>query len=251
MAAATAGDSIQGLEIKRASAVDQVVGAVREMILRGELLPGTPLREIQMAESIGISRNTVRDAVRALAREGLVTHTMHRGAIVTRLAERDVIDVFRVRERIETQAIEASESATPEQLAGARGRPCADSSERPTPTTGSRSVEADCLFHRRLVELSRKPAPGPVLRHIQGELRLCLTIVDRANDDPRELIGEHRELFDLIAAGERERVAAPGSPSTCTWPRSGSVVSSGSGTDPLATAASDNDHERAVPGRAE
>ena len=108
MAAATAGDSIQGLEIKRASAVDQVAGAVREMILRGELLPGTPLREIQMAESIGISRNTVRDAVRALAREGLVTHTMHRGAIVARLTERDVVDVFRVRERIETQAIEAS-----------------------------------------------------------------------------------------------------------------------------------------------
>ena len=108
---------MQGLEIKRASAVDQVAGAVREMILRGELAPGTPLREIQMAESIGISRNTVRDAVRALAREGLVTHTMHRGAIVARLTERDVVDVFRVRERIETQAIEASGSATPEQLA--------------------------------------------------------------------------------------------------------------------------------------
>ncbi len=117
MAPTTAGDPLQGLEIKRASAVDQVVDALREMILRGELAPGTPLREIQMAESIGISRNTVRDAVRALAREGLVTHTMHRGAMVTRLAESDVIDVFRVRARIETQAIAASESATADQIA--------------------------------------------------------------------------------------------------------------------------------------
>ena len=39
-------------------------------------------------------------------------------------------------------------------------------------------------------------------------MRLCLTIVDRASDDPRELIGEHRELYDLIAAGERERCNA-------------------------------------------
>ena len=56
--------SVQDLRITRSSAVDQVAEAVREMILRGELAPGTRLREVQMAESIGISRNTARDAVR-------------------------------------------------------------------------------------------------------------------------------------------------------------------------------------------
>jgi DNA-binding GntR family transcriptional regulator len=198
---------MDGLEIKRASAVDQVVEAVREKILCGELPPGTPLREVQMAESIGISRNTVRDAVRALAREGLVTHTMHRGAIVTRLTERDVIDLFRVRERIETQAIEASEDATPEQLAGLEET--VDQLARAANAGDWVQVgEADCLFHRRLVGFLGSPRLDRFYDTIQGELRLCLSIGDRADDDPRELIGEHRELYELIATGQRARCSA-------------------------------------------
>jgi DNA-binding GntR family transcriptional regulator len=198
---------MDGLEIKRASAVDQVVEAVREKILCGELPPGTPLREVQMAESIGISRNTVRDAVRALAREGLVTHTMHRGAIVTRLTERDVIDLFRVRERIETQAIEASEHATPEQLAGLEET--VDQLARAANAGDWVQVgEADCLFHCRLVGFLGSPRLDRFYDTIQGELRLCLSIGDRADDDPRELIGEHRELYELIASGQRARCSA-------------------------------------------
>jgi DNA-binding GntR family transcriptional regulator len=204
VAAASAGNAMDGLEIKRASAVDQVVEAVREKILCGELPPGTPLREVQMAESIGISRNTVRDAVRALAREGLVTHTMHRGAIVTRLTEHDVIDLFRVRERIETQAIEASEDATPEQLAGLEET--VDQLARAANAGDWVQVgEADCLFHRRLVGFLGSPRLDRFYDTIQGELRLCLSIGDRADDDPRELIGEHRELYELIASGQRAR----------------------------------------------
>ena len=205
--AVPAGTPIEGLEIKRASAVDQVVEAVRRGILRGELAPGTPLREVHMAESLGISRNTVRDAVRALAREGLVTHSMHRGAIVTRLTERDVVDVFRVRERIEPQAIEASEHASAEQLAGLRGT--VDQLARGA-NAGDWDgvVDADCLFHRHLVGFLGSPRLDRFYDTIQGELRLCLSIADRADDDPRDLIGEHTELYELIAAGERARCSA-------------------------------------------
>lgn len=202
MAAATAGDSIQNLEIKRSSAVEQVADAVREMILRGELRPGTALREAQMAESIGISRNTVRDAVRSLARDGLVTHSMHRGAVVTQLTERDVIDVFRVRRAIETQAIEASDDAMPDQLDGLE-ETVRQLDRAAEDGDWDRIVEADCLFHRRLVGFLGSPRLDRFYDTIQGELRLCLSIVDRANDDPHDLVVEHRELYEMIAAGER------------------------------------------------
>jgi DNA-binding GntR family transcriptional regulator len=205
--AVSAGSAIDGLEIKRASAVDQVVDALRLKILRGELAPGTPMREVQMAESLGISRNTVRDAVRALAREGLVSHTMHRGAIVTRLTERDVVDVFRVREEIETQAIAASERASDEQLAGLR-----DTVDQLTRGANAGDwdevVDADCLFHRHLVGFLGSPRLDRFYDTIQGELRLCLSITDRADDDPRDLIAEHEELYELIATGERARCSA-------------------------------------------
>ena len=203
---AAAADAPEGLEINRASAVDQVATAVRKNILNGDLPPGTALREMQMAESMGISRNTVRDAVRALAREGLVTHTMHRGAIVTRLTEADVIDVFRVRERIETQAIAASESATEEQLL-ALEEAVLRIERAARIGDWELAVEADCLFHQRLVGFLGSPRLDHFYDAIQGELRLCLSLADRADDDFGELVNEHRELYDLIARGERARCA--------------------------------------------
>src|SRR5690242_16976122 len=110
--------SVQDLRITRSSAVDQVDEAVREMILRGELAPGTRLREVQMAESIGISRNTGRDALRDLARQGLVARAVHRGAVVARLREGDVVDASRVGRAIEPGAVGASVAASPDQVAG-------------------------------------------------------------------------------------------------------------------------------------
>jgi DNA-binding GntR family transcriptional regulator len=200
----TSSDSLQGLQIRRSSTSEQVADAMRRMILRGELAPGTPLREVPLAESIGISRNTVREAVRVLARQGLVTHSMHRGAMVTRLSEQDVADLYRVRRALETQAIDASAEATPEQLAGlgeavqALERAAADGD-------WDRMVDADWSFHEHLVGFLGSRRLDSFFDTIQAELRLCLSILDRADDDPDDLVAEHRELRDLLLAGERHR----------------------------------------------
>ena len=90
-------EGLSSLQIKRASTAEQVAEALREMILRGEIKQGQPLREVSLAASIGVSRNTMREAIRVLAREGIVMHEMHHGAMVTRLETRDVEDIFRVR----------------------------------------------------------------------------------------------------------------------------------------------------------
>jgi DNA-binding GntR family transcriptional regulator len=195
---------LDGLKIRRSSTSEQVADAMRAMILRGELAPGTPLREVPLAESIGISRNTVREAVRVLARQGLVTHSMHRGAVVTRLSEADVADLYRVRRALETQAIDASASASPDALAGLADavgeleRAAADGD-------WDRMVAADWSVHERLVGFLGSRRLSAFFETIQAELRLCLAIADRADDDPDDLVAEHRELCDLLIGGERER----------------------------------------------
>jgi DNA-binding GntR family transcriptional regulator len=202
-AAATSGDSLHGLKIRRSSTAEQVADAVRTMILRGELAPGTPLREVPMAESIGISRNTVREAVRVLARQGLVTHSMHRGAVVTRLSERDVADLYRVRRAIEPQAIDATAEAAPEDLrclhdaVDELARAAAD-------VDWDRMVEADWSFHQHLVGFLGSPRLDRFFDTVQAELRLCLSILDREDDDPDDLVAEHRELYRLIETGEHD-----------------------------------------------
>src|SRR5262249_43322057 len=100
-AAAIAKAGFAGLAIQKTSTADQVAGLLRERILRGELRPGTPLREVLLAGSIGVSRNTLREALRILIQEGLVLHTVHRGITVMELSREAVADIYRVRRILE------------------------------------------------------------------------------------------------------------------------------------------------------
>src|SRR5438876_1205630 len=73
-------------QIHRVSVADQVASILRQRILKGELRPGMPLQEVPLAASLGVSRNTMREATRILSLEGLLTRSIHRG--VARDAER-------------------------------------------------------------------------------------------------------------------------------------------------------------------
>jgi len=72
------------------SVADQVASILRRRILDGELLPGTALQEVPMATSLGVSRNTVREATRILSLEGLLKRSAHRGVAVAQLSLEDV-----------------------------------------------------------------------------------------------------------------------------------------------------------------
>ena len=82
-----------------------VVEAVRESIYRGEIQPGAPLREVPLAESLGVSRITIREALRYLHEEGLVEIYPHRGAFVTRLSPRRAQEVYTFRALVEPYAV--------------------------------------------------------------------------------------------------------------------------------------------------
>jgi DNA-binding GntR family transcriptional regulator len=194
------------LQIKRASTAEQVAEALRQMILRGEVEQGQPLREVALAASIGVSRNTMREAIRVLAREGIVTHHMHRGAVVTRLDARDVRDIFRVRRVLEHAALQATLGAEPEQLAGLADAVHALELAAQASDWGG-IIDADELFHERLVDLLGSRRLSRFFDAIQAEIRLCMSIVDRSTSDTDVLVAEHRELLRLITGRELGRCA--------------------------------------------
>src|SRR5258707_10330814 len=77
-------------QINRVSVADQVATLLRQRILEGEFRPGTQLQELPLASSLGVSRNTMREAIRILSLEGLLRRSLHRGAAVSQLSLRDV-----------------------------------------------------------------------------------------------------------------------------------------------------------------
>src|SRR6478672_2065019 len=84
------------VHLRRESTAEQVAAALRELIVSARLAPGTHLREGPLASQLGVSRNTVREAVQILVSRGLVTREIHRCAYVARLTVDDVHDLFRV-----------------------------------------------------------------------------------------------------------------------------------------------------------
>jgi DNA-binding GntR family transcriptional regulator len=197
-------DAFAALAIERSSTAAQVATAMRTRITSGEWAPGTPLREIALADSLGVSRNTTREALRILAREGLVDHHMHRGARVAVLSEEDVEDIMRVRRAVELVAVEASADVDAARLGPVRDAVSALATAAERRDWGN-VIEADVAFHRALVALLGSPRMNRFYEELQGELQLCLALINRQNEEPDPLVVEHRELLELIEAGEQQR----------------------------------------------
>src|SRR5262249_7863316 len=95
-------------EITRISVADQVAAILRQRILDGELPPGSPLQEVPMAASLGVSRNTMREATRILSLEGLLKKNAHRGVNVAQLSAEDVAEIYQLRNLLEIPAVLAA-----------------------------------------------------------------------------------------------------------------------------------------------
>lgn len=186
----------------RTSVAEQVAGALREAILAGSLAPGTSLREVALAGRFAVSRATVREAIRALVAEGLVQHSMHRGAVVAEPTPDDVVDVYRARAAVEVAAAGAVPQASRADLDDlgealrAMERAFAGGDWHGT-------TEADLAFHRRLVALAGSPRLDGFYAHLQGELRLVLLLADRDAPDEGK-VAEHRRMLDLAERGDVE-----------------------------------------------
>jgi DNA-binding GntR family transcriptional regulator len=201
--------SLEGLSITRTSTAERVADALRRMILNGGIDSGTRLREEPLARSLGVSRNTVREAITMLVHQGLVTRHQHRGAVVVELDEDDVEDIYRARVLLEVSAIRGSAKATNEQLTrlhdAIEALSRAATAQRP-----QEIVERDLDFHRAVAGLLGSKRLEGLFDLIQGELHLCLVIlsaVDREYDDPLPLVAEHRAIYDQIVAGRRHEAA--------------------------------------------
>lgn len=74
---------------------------IRGMVFDGILLPGEKVRQVELAERIGVSRSPLREALRTLESEGLLSYEMNRGYVVARLEPGDIAEVYRMRALLE------------------------------------------------------------------------------------------------------------------------------------------------------
>lgn len=187
-----------GAAIQRQSTTEQAAAALRDVILSGEVPPGTPLREAALAAELGVSRNTLREAARLLGGEGLVRHQMNRGIMVAEITAADVRDIYAARGAIETAAAEAltahRDPATYQRLTSLVGR-IEDAFGR---HDIAGVLDGDRLFHAALVAAARSPRLGRFHAQLQQEQRLALSLAERSSRALGRTADDHRALLDAL-----------------------------------------------------
>lgn len=178
---------------------------LRRMITEGEVAPGDKLPEAEIAEQLGISRNSLREVFRLLARERLVEHEPNRGVFVSRPGLPEVIDVFRVRELIETDAIAGANVGHP---AFERMQECVQRAQEAAAAHDWRAVgTADVAFHEAVVALSDSPILEDLYRSLAAQLRLMFGLIGSPQYMHEAYIGRNARLVELVQAGEGAQAA--------------------------------------------
>jgi DNA-binding GntR family transcriptional regulator len=95
-------------KLERSTAAAQVLDALRERILSGDISGGEQLRQEKLADELGVSRVPVREALNQLEAEGLVRLVSHKGAVVTRLSLDELQEAYEIRARLETWLLDLS-----------------------------------------------------------------------------------------------------------------------------------------------
>jgi DNA-binding GntR family transcriptional regulator len=198
---------MERLQIHRVSVADQVAGILRQRILAGELRSGTALPEVSLSLALGVSRNTLREAVRILAFEGLLRRDIHRGVSVSHLSIADVREIYHLRRMLEIPAVYAATKPTSEIL-GEMGALVNEYESAVRARNWVLAVNVDLQFHSRLIHFHRNNRLESFYQKLVGELRMGMVLVDRVHDDPGGLIPVHREIYELLAAGKLKKCAA-------------------------------------------
>jgi len=135
---------------------EEVAESLRQRIFSRELSPGSWIDELKIAQAYGISRTPLREALKVLATEGLVTMKLRRGAYVTEVSERDLAEVYHLMSLLESDAaMLAAKRASPAELAELKSlHGELETAAAPGAQDRERFFRINEQFHMRLLEVA-------------------------------------------------------------------------------------------------
>ena len=191
-----------GLHLELSSTVDRVAQELRRAVFDGELESGTPLREIALAGSLGVSRPTVREALTMLVAEGLATREPNRGVSVATPRAESVRDVCRARWVLEGAGVRRWAEADPGDRAAVRTALDAYTSAVRAGGSYQELNERHLAFHVSLVGLAGSPRLVHMADGLMDELRLALAQVERLHRNAHDQADSHAALVRLLEDGD-------------------------------------------------
>lgn len=191
----------------RLGTASAIAATLRRAIVQGELSPGEQLRQAEWAERLGTSRIPVREALKALAAEGLLSHDHNRGYFVTRFGPHEMAQIYLMRRLLEAALLRTLEQPSATQLSALH-----EVAERAAQAKMGDDFdvwnELEHAFHSALYALS----PLKLVRDEFERLWLLSNIYRWLNMRSVSLAANavavtyYLDMVNALAAGERERM---------------------------------------------
>ncbi|MGO3886927.1 MAG: GntR family transcriptional regulator [Mycetocola sp.] len=187
--------------IDRHTRRELILARVRESITSGALAPGTHLAEIELREALGVSRGTLREALRHLQQEGMLVSDARGRLSVRRVTAEEVREIFAVREALEALAV-AEICEQSDRGAAVEALRAQLAVVEQTGTDFVKQVGADLRFHEVLCEQSGNGTLVASWRNVSGLARAAITAAGPEAALMNMAVERHVPLLDLIESGD-------------------------------------------------
>lgn len=194
--------------IARRPLAEELADRLRDMIVEAELSPGARISERALCERFGVSRTPLREALKVLAREGLVTLTQNRGASVAALTMDDLEEAFPIMAALEalTGELAASRASETEIRAVALLAETMEAAWAARDRTRYLGLNDD--FHAALSEAARNPTLAEMKRALDRRIRRGRRGASVSEKRWAEAIAEHRAIAEALGARDAARLSA-------------------------------------------
>ncbi|MBP3037496.1 GntR family transcriptional regulator [Arthrobacter sp. zg-ZUI100] len=176
-----------------------VADVLRSRIAAGELPPGAKLSEQQLAASMQVSRNTLREAFTMLSLESVVTRFPHRGVFVAAPDADSVREIYRVRRMLEPAAVLWGPALDLERLDAVVSVARAAKADADVPAMAA----ANQAFHEALVSMSGSAQLQQMMARVLAEMRLVFHAMSSQPDFHSRYVEENAALVELLRDGRR------------------------------------------------
>lgn len=191
----------------RRIASDYVAEALREAIINGQLEGGRELNQVELARHFQISRVPLREALRQLQAEGLVSAEAHRRVVVVGLTPESILEILELREVLESHLLSKSAREIDEADLAKLRKICAEmetiATQDWTAKTRERWLARNRDFHDLLLARSGPKMGQAIAENLSRQVERYLTPVGGITHSRERVVAEHREILDRI---ERKQI---------------------------------------------
>ncbi|NUP62646.1 MAG: GntR family transcriptional regulator [Nonomuraea sp.] len=193
--------------IEHLSLPDTLRLTLRRKILNDELPAGTRLVEANIADEYGVSRATVRQALRDLQIEGLVDISPRRYSMVTRMSPEDIQDICYARCVLETAAAQEALNRLPDVFFGRLEKVIEEMAGAAAAGDMHELVDIDTRFHREIVQASGRRRLAELWETMNGHMyALMRSSLDRQRMEMTEAVERHRRVVEALATGDAKLI---------------------------------------------